>query len=311
MKTRILGLAFGVGALWLWAPGCSQPNTQCTIGTASYSPYVAKYTLLDGDPESACGGLVGDYIGMQQYNPADGDVPDPSVKYLAIKVNSMGATEFGAEANGPEFEDPDETHKPYSLGTFNAIEPDGSDLCTVPSLSPAQISLPEVPYVHEGSGGFGGAGGFEPLQRELSLAYEWSNVNIYVTPALPGNQAEGTMRYTENGCTATYHVVMLWPAVGCEKYAFFRSVEPDPEVAPPCDPCAGMDNCAACDPNTEEDCEALPTCSPDPKLCDEEPDPEPQYGLPYGSGIAPDLNVVCDPDLLLCTLNSSTIPALK
>lgn len=294
MKTKFLGVALGIGALWLWAPGCSQPEAECTVGSASAAGYAAKFTFVDGDQNSPCGSIPGDTIGLQQYNHADGDVPDNSVKYLAIQTEYLGHLFQGAVEP-----DPDETHKPYALGAFSSTEPDGNDLCTVPTLSPARLSLNEVP----GEGG----GTPDPEQTAVDLIYEWSNVNLYVTAALPGNQLQATLKYTEDGCSATYNVVALWPAIGCEKLAFFRSV--DPEMSP-CEPAVSMANCAACAPS-EEGCEALPTGEPEEKLCDDQPDREEQYQLATGSGIAPDLEVVCDPKLLMCVLNSMTIPKIK
>lgn len=295
MKTKILGLVIGAGALWLWAPGCSQPAAQCTVGSASFSPYVAKFYLTDGDPESACGGIPGDFIGMQQYNPAAGDVPDDTQKFLAIQVNTLGDLYQNAIEG-----DPDETHKPYSLGKFNAVDPDSNNLCSVPTLSPAQLHLPEVP----GEGGGGGTPA--PAQVETSLSIEWSNVNIFVTTALLGTQAQGTMKLTLDGCSATYNVVALWPAVGCEKVKFLAPVDPEGE----CDPYGDPTTCKDCNPDTDENCNAMGVGEPLDKLCDAEPDEEPEYQLVNGSGISPDLSVKCDPDLLLCILSTESIQQL-
>jgi hypothetical protein len=337
MKTRILGLAIGFGALWLWAPGCSQPEPLCTIGTASASAYVAKYTLIDGDENSPCGAIPGDTIGLQQYNPPDGDVPDTSVKYLAIQATTLGRALIASrnkERNlllacpdaTERYNDPNEAHHPYAYGKFNATDPDSNDLCTVPVMDPAQLSLPEVEAQEPRT-----CGEEEnvpvPAQTARDLAYDWSDVNIYVTPALPGNQMEATLKYTEDGCSATYHVVGLWPNIDCEKMGFFRDADPDDPADPDdevalCDACDKElrdKNCVACDPSSDTiDCEEKGTCctihnlcDPEPKLCDSEPDPEPEYQLASGSGIAPDLQVACDPDLLKCVLNSMSIPAIK
>ncbi len=296
MKTKILGLAIGVGALWLWAPGCSQPETECTVGSASYSPYVAKFYLTEGDPESACGSLPGDFIGLQAFNPANGDVPDQSVKFLAIQTNSLG--DLYQHAIEP---DPDETHKPYSVGQFTSVEPDGG-MCNVPTLSTAQLHLPEVP----GEVGGGGGGGAPPEQVETNMSIEWSNVSVYVTAALLGNQAQGTMRLTIDDCSATYEVAALWPAVSCEKVKFLAPVDPEGE----CDPYTDPSTCRDCNPETDEDCNAMGVGEPEPKLCDAEPDPEPEYGLVGGSGISSNLSVACDPDLLYCVLNSRGVQQL-
>ncbi|MCC6554938.1 MAG: hypothetical protein IT372_18345 [Polyangiaceae bacterium] len=289
-------MAIGVGALWLWAPGCSQPEAECTVGSASYSPYAAKYYLTAGDPESACGSLPGDLIGMQAFNPADGQVPDKTVKFLAIQAAMLGGTADHAVEG-----DPDEAHKLYSIGQFTSVEPD-SGMCNVPTLSPAQLHLPEVP----GEAGGGGGGGAPPLQVETNMTYAWSNVSVYVTTALLGNQAQGTLDITIDDCSATYTVVALWPAVGCEKMKFLAPVDPEGE----CDPINDPSTCKDCNPEVDENCNETGVGEAEPKLCDAEPDPEPVYNLPTGSGISPNLGVMCDPDLLLCVLNSRGVQQL-
>jgi hypothetical protein len=346
MKKHILGLTIAAGTLWVGAPGCDQPTPQCTVGTASFLPYAAKYTLTS-DPASSCEALPGDLVGMQTYNPDSGGTPDASIKTLAIQAQSIGAL---VDAYQP---DADETHKLYSMGAFEDVEPNDSDLCIVSTLSPAQQVLGDVACLPNGSGctgdfeccsghcdpdakacadppcgggGGGGGGGGAPsgslIQRATDITYEWSNVNIYVTASALGNQAQAqlTIRDAVANCSATYKVTMVWPAVGCEKLEFLKAAHPPDEGDPendcdddpgiPCNP-SDRSTCVTCDPATDEDCEAVPTGEPENKLCDDEPDPEPQYAIPFGSGISPDLKVKCDPDLLLCVLDSESIPAFR
>ncbi|WP_438030909.1 hypothetical protein [Sorangium sp. So ce233] len=148
------------------------------------------------------------------------------------------------------------------------------------------------------AGGAGGAGGGEPAEGR-SLRYEWSNLQVYVTAANLGNTFQADLTYTEGTCTAKYRVVGLWPQVGCEKLVEQPVVDPDtgePEV----------------DSDTGEPVtEIVATGEPEDKLCDNIPDAESPYFLPYASGIAEDLKVKCDPVMLVCVLDSETIPALK
>lgn len=266
MKTRILGMAIGLGALWAWSPGCTQPKPECNVGTASAYPYIAKFIPQGAD----CAEIPGDYVGMQVYNPAAGNEPDMSIKQVALQTATAGTYL-------QEGIDVDASSVAYSLGTFDAIEPDGSNMCSVTQLSEAHMVLPVVP----GEEGGGGAGGGPPPneQEAVDITYRWSNLKLYVTPANLGNQAEADLTFTdgETDCTSNYHVVMLWPAVACER------LELDAEG------------------------NVVGTGEPEPKLCDQEPDPEVPYELAAASGISPDLRVICDPVLLHCVLDGDAI----
>lgn len=323
MKTRILGMAVVLGTLWAWAPGCSQAPTECTIGSASAYPYTAKFTMVSAtDPAGACAGIPGDVIGMQAYNPPGSDQkPDTSKKLLAIQSTTMGSQLFsgvslpgtcpppnddGSQDQGDPAVDQDPNHKPYALGEFTAIEPDGNDFCSVPKMQMAELDLPDAVDCED------------PMQTTIEqprFTETWSNVNIYVTAAALGNQAEADMTFTVDDCSAQYHVVALWPTVSCETLKLQKPSDATGMTA--CDP-GTPGTCVDCDPSQDAaDCEDLGTCCdivpqglPNDALCDDQPDGSP-YDLPFGSGISPDLNVKCDPDLLLCVLNASSIPAFK
>jgi hypothetical protein len=109
------------------------------------------------------------------------------------------------------------------------------------------------------------------------LRYTWSNVKFYVTAANNGSQFTGDLVRTENGVACTYKVIGLFPFVDCTG-------------TDPSDPSKSVPNNA---------------------LCSSEADPDAAANRPTGSGISPDFPVVCDPDLLMCTLTKSDIPALK
>ncbi|HTN86060.1 MAG TPA: hypothetical protein VL242_20310, partial [Sorangium sp.] len=148
-----------------------------------------------------------------------------------------------------------------------------------------------------GEAGGGGAGGGEPAEGR-SLRYEWSNLQVYVTAANLGNTFQADLTYTEGTCTAKYRVVGLWPQVGCEKYVEQDMIDPETE-----------------EPVLDEEGnvvkEIVPTGEPEDKLCDNTPDPESPYFIPVASGISEDLKVKCDPTMLVCVLDSQTVPALK
>ena len=53
-------------------------------------------------------------------------------------------------------------------------------------------------------------------QPATSVKYEWSNVRVYDTAAATGTQFTADLAYTQDGCTAQYHVFAVYPAVSCD-----------------------------------------------------------------------------------------------
>jgi hypothetical protein len=278
------------GAVALSSVTCEQPEIECT---ATQGAFAAQFRLVEG--EGACAELAGDVIGLRIFNPpaADGSGPDFDRTSLGIQAESFGLLELDAVEAGV---DPGElTHQLYALGAFTSPTPDAQHLCYVPELSQAELDLPQVGELGGaggggGSGGAGGGGGNgggsggggiggagmgggggeteEPALPATSRSMTWENVQIYVTAAAPGTQLTADLTYVEDGCTATYEVVAVFPAVYCGS------------------------------PNDEGDDVA------DDKLCETEADPE--GGLEYGSGINPDFPRRCHPDLLLCVIDGIT-----
>lgn len=51
------------------------------------------------------------------------------------------------------------------------------------------------------------------------IGYTWSNINVHVTGTTPGTAMTATLEYSDIGCSATYSVRGLFPAVECETTA--------------------------------------------------------------------------------------------
>ena len=250
MKRALLGPILGLLAA---LPSCGQPRIDCTTG---HGGFAARYTLKPGSKqgEGTCDTLKGEIIGLEKYNPAGDDPEKQDLTHadLAIQSSGLGNLANAAEAAGVMVD----RSKVLSIGAFTSTVPDESDVCTVPALAPAQLDVPAI-----------------DMSPATSLRYEWSNVRVHVTPAYPGTQMVATVKITQDGCSAIYDVLGLWPAIGCEKL----------------------------------DAEGNGTGEPDPVRCD--PNADPDAGRPTGSGINPDFKdaIVCDPDVLLCVLKE--IPA--
>jgi len=262
MRLRETGMAVAIGALAFGAAACEQASIDCRTARGSFA---ATYTLKEG--AGPCSELKGDRIGMQSYYPeleGTGKV-DLSWSTLAIRTASIGRLDDEVKRRGVTLSEP-----LYSLGEFASMTPDSSGQCSVPSLSPTDVSVPAIPPEED------------PLDPEnpepgvpaTGITYTWSDVRLVVTPTVPGTRMTAELTYTENGCAAKYSVAAVWPAVRCEKLT------------------------------VDESGKVVGMRQPEEKLCDSEPDPEPPYNRPTGSRINPDFKVHCDPDLFLCVLDA-------
>jgi hypothetical protein len=162
-------------------------------------------------------------------------------------------------------------NKLFSLGAFQATSPGPDGFCPVVNLTPAEVNLNAVPARPDPED----PTMMLPALPAVRLKNEWSDVRFYVDPALPGTQFAGTFIYTKDNCTATYRAQGLYPAATCGK-------------ANPVD--------------------GGPKMLPDPEACS--PCADPSKGRRFGSGISPDVDVVCDPATLTC-LPTKEPPSLR
>jgi hypothetical protein len=280
MRTKVLGpkktvknmfaprMTLIACGLSLAASGCAeQNNVQCA---AAVGEFAAKYELKSGT--GPCAELPGEILGLQTYvtNPQKGGDRRPSI---AIKSGRVG--EFVANGENEEWIvdgkaqsvepvlDTNTSHQFYSFGKFEKRLPNGKDICTVPTLSDAALTLPEIAEheVRDGDNDDGDdTNGIDTLpvdaQPAQNLKYKWSNVRVYVTPALTGVQFAADLSYTEGSCTAKYSVKAVSPATWCD------------------------------DGNGK----------PDDSLCVPGSDP-------WAPSLSPDIPVKCDPELLLCVID--------
>jgi hypothetical protein len=193
-------IASALGLLLLVpSEGCNQEKPKCATGRGAF---IALYTYVSG-PDS-CKTRKGEKVGVQTYSARGvNNNPDLDHQSIAIQAESLGELVDNADAAGVK--DADETHTPYSLGAFTTSEPTG-DICTVPALTPALLSLPEIKEDPSNE---------VTAQPATNLEYTWSNVRVYVTPGAYGTQFLADVTRTENKDACVYTVQGMYPYVDC------------------------------------------------------------------------------------------------
>lgn len=286
MKIQTLGWL--IGAVALASAGsfiaCSQAAVQCTVGHAGapvnlgnglVNGYAAKFVAQGTAPACA---QKGDIVGFESYHEqsATEDKQPDYAKPTIIALQAAALADLASAKGSPRdeagedpgVEDTNAEHKLFGLGPFGTLEPDTTSICVVPKVTTAEQDFP----ARDAIAGMGGGMPEIPAEPATKVSYEWTNLKMFVTAAVPGTQFTADLHYTQDTCTVDYKVIGSWPAV-------------------PCDDGAGVAVDALC--------------------C---PEADPNGGRPTGSGINPDFPMKCDPDLLLCVLDTqdaTKLPVLK
>lgn len=192
---------------------CAQPLLNC--GSA-YGYYAAEYTLIEGDETSACGQLPGDVLGMTTYFQEGGKngTPDYQNADVAIRPESLGIMIDYAEARGVI--DGDVVfYQANAIGSFTDGFPDEATFCMAEDFGTSEVSLPAIDEIPDDPATLE-EDETQPAQAAIDVAYTWTNARFVVSADAQGTQFEADLEYTQDGCTAKYHVVGVYPAVGCE-----------------------------------------------------------------------------------------------
>lgn len=189
-----------------------QPEVQCFVALSISSPFTARLEKVGGDdcPDHP----TAMFVGAQTY------VVDPRTPGDGINSVALQAQEAGEFVDRGELEDPPVTpeagQKPYALGKFTSKHPGSDDICEVPTMSVAEVTMPEIPerVLEDVDEDEDGEPDTLPAQPAVSVRYKWSNFKAYVTAANTGTQWGADLEYTKNGCTAKYKVI----AVNAQQY---------------------------------------------------------------------------------------------
>ena len=189
MKPRIVATLVAMTAVAAYFGACNvpQPSAGCPV---AHGPYVFTYSLKSGT--GTCSQLKAEQVGMEKYN-----VPGTDNNTVAIQPEGLG-NEIGTR-------DPiNPADKPYAIAKLASL-PNADGFCAMETATTSESFAQVLPD----------DGGTTPDLTARTVTYEWSNMKILANANIPGTVLSADLKYTENGCTAEYSAVGLWPPVKC------------------------------------------------------------------------------------------------
>jgi hypothetical protein len=183
-------LPLGCTAL-LSACNTAEPLPQCTIGRGEHA---VRYTLVRGS--GACATKHAEKVGAQIFRTPGSGIPPT----LTFKPAPLAANEGKDTANPVT-----------ASGDYTTEYPSKDELCVVPSMSEARQRVAQTDGTTK------------------DVRYQWGNIRVQGSAAIPGTQWIADLTYTENDCTAEYLAVGMFPALKCERTVAGK-VERDPAI---------------------------------------------------------------------------------
>jgi hypothetical protein len=202
-------------AALLSACDVEQPLPQCTVGRGEHA---VRYYLTSGS--GACANKTAEVVGAQIFREPGSGIPPT----LIFKPAPLAANEG---------KDPANSNSVTASGAFMTEYPGEDEICEAPSFTEARQ------VVAQANG------------TTVDIRYQWSNVRVQGSAAIPGTQWSADLVYSEGECTATYRAVGMFPALKCERTVAGK-VERDPAICKQPRPGLSIDPAfiTICDPGT-------------------------------------------------------------
>ncbi|RJS20105.1 hypothetical protein DRW03_20300 [Corallococcus sp. H22C18031201] len=180
--------------------GFEQPNSGCIVQDSA--SWILKYDEVQKATDDVCVANkrfapVGELAGIFKYI----DLEKGGDSTLAIRPDGLASR--GARDNVTN------QREQTAFGNLN-LQQDAQYFCSADDLSVAKVDAVAREAV-PGKDGKPGISAEEPKK----LAYVFTHVKVYSAPSAPGTQFSADLEYTDNGCTSTYKVRGMWPAVAC------------------------------------------------------------------------------------------------
>jgi hypothetical protein len=185
---------------WILPLGCatllsacdtSEPLPQCTVGRGEHA---VRYTLVSGS--GPCAQKHAEKLGAQIFRTPGSGIP-PSLDFKPAPL----AANQGKDTANPV----------AAAGDFTTEYPNPQELCVVDTMSEARQRVAQA----DGT--------------TTDIRYQFSNVRVQGSAAIPGTQWIADLTYMENDCTATYVAVGMFPALKCERTVAGK-VQRDPTI---------------------------------------------------------------------------------
>jgi hypothetical protein len=249
MRTYILVLLASFATAGLLLGGCSTAApAPCQLQPSGNGGYAVRM-VLDGGTGS-CPAQMGDWWGFDPYDNISNRAAGP----LIIAVS--------AQSTYPDYTGPDSgvaSSPIYAKGTFDNVNPDSNNNCTVSNLSPMTTTL------FDASGNPTG-----------TFTYKVTKMTWLETAVYTGTQFEASVQYTSStGCNGNYVARAITPPLVCTSNA-----DCDPAPADPTKPPSGVNPAysTACNTNPwAQQVASLITGSP----------PDPTTGICFFTGPYP------------------------
>jgi hypothetical protein len=200
--------ALALIGLWWVESGCSSPQPPLQCNVASY--YWMKYTKVSGS--GTCSAYEGDVVTMERYLPPAGQPGSEVAKFALAPYRVTNVTRMKIAGVDRLPSSAPDAQRESAIGTFAAVTPDGTGLCTATEIVPTDVHLAEIIDRRTTADG-----GIEEVTLPAThIKYDWSHFELVNDATYVSTIFSAELEVTVDDCTARYQVAGLAPVVACD-----------------------------------------------------------------------------------------------